>query len=555
MPTFKITGPDGTVYRVNGPEGATEQEALAQVQKQVAAKQQTQQPEAAVQAPVSPSPQQSRTSQALGFYQGIMKPFDNAALALETAAKNLGVPVEALARAFGAPTAGEAEQSHKDVVAKQEAAGVTPGGVGKFAGEVVGTLPALAVSTNPIAAGAMSSALLTDKRDVGGVLTDAATGAVAGKVGDLALKGAGRVIAPKLDAATKALLGEGVEMTPGQIMGGVTKRVEDAATSIPIVGDMVKSAQRRSLESFNRAAINRTLKPLGQSLPDSVPLGNDAVAYAGQKLDDAYSALLPNLTVTRDGQFIFDMNKLKSLSQNLPTESAKQVAGTIDSIVNAFSSGAGKMSGEAMKALDSELGRITRAMRGSAVGSERLVGDALKEAQGILRDVVVRSNPAKAAQLKAIDRGYANLLRIENAASKAKDGVFTPGQLQTATRVMDSSLRKRQSARGTALMQDLAKSARDKLPSSVPDSGTAGRIMTGVGIGALGTGVASGDIPVDPRVAALGGAAAALYTKRGQNALQFLLTRRPQGAEQVADYLTKLAAPAAITGSALTTGN
>lgn len=35
MPVFRITSPDGVVYRVTAPEGATEQEALAKVQEQV----------------------------------------------------------------------------------------------------------------------------------------------------------------------------------------------------------------------------------------------------------------------------------------------------------------------------------------------------------------------------------------------------------------------------------------------------------------------------------------------------------------------------------------
>ncbi len=37
MPTFNITAPDGTKYRVEAPEGASEQDALAKVQEQHAA--------------------------------------------------------------------------------------------------------------------------------------------------------------------------------------------------------------------------------------------------------------------------------------------------------------------------------------------------------------------------------------------------------------------------------------------------------------------------------------------------------------------------------------
>ncbi len=37
MPTFNITAPDGTRYRVEAPEGASEQDALAKVQEQHAA--------------------------------------------------------------------------------------------------------------------------------------------------------------------------------------------------------------------------------------------------------------------------------------------------------------------------------------------------------------------------------------------------------------------------------------------------------------------------------------------------------------------------------------
>lgn len=537
MPQFRITAPDGSVYNVTGPDGATEEQALAQVQAQHA-------PESQASAQAAP-PQQ--TSQALGFYQGAMKPIDNLATALDAAAKHLGMNVDTLSHALGLPTTDEAVKAHADYVAGQQAKGVQPGTFGRIAGEMVGTAPVLALSTNPIAAGAMSGALTTDAKDVGGVLKDAAIGGIAGKVGDVALKGVGKVIAPQFSPAVQKLQAEGVTMTPGQMTGGLAKRIEDTATSIPVTGDVIKSAQRRSLESFNRAAVNRTLTPIGEKLPDDVATGHEAVAHAQAALDNAYDTLLPKLTVTKDGRYLSEMGNLRNLAQNLPPDAAKTVTSNLDTIDASFSPGAGKMSGDTMKALESDLGRLTRGLRSSSVGSERLTGDALAEAQSILRDTVARSNPTQAAELKNINRGYANLVRIERAASGAKDGIFTPAQLQTATRVTDSSVRKKASARGGALMQDLATAGRDVLPSSVPDSGT----FTRSAFNAFAGGAAG---MLEPNALAAGIAGAAAYTRPGQAVLNALMTARPKGAQGIANALARLKGPAAIAGAPILTG-
>lgn len=491
-----------------------------------------------------PPPAAPHTSQALGFYQGLMKPVDNLATALDTASKHLGLNVDVLSHALGLPTTPEAVKAHGDYVASKQAQGIEPGGIGKVAGEIAGAAPMLV--GGPVAAGAEFGALTTDAKDASGVLTDAALGAAGGKLGDLAVKGVQRVVAPKVGAAVKKLMDEGVQLTPGQITGGVAKRIEDTATSIPFTGDMIKSAQRNSLATFNRAAVNRAL-PAGQKLPDSVAAGHDAIAHAQTTLDNAYQTVLTSLTVTRDARTVSELSNLRALAQNLSPDAAKQVASNIDTVEKAFSPGAGKMSGQAMKDLDSELGRLGRAYRSSSVGGERLVGNALAEVQNILRDTVQRSNPTAAAALKDINRGYANLVRVESAASKAKDGIFTPAQLQTVTRVMDSSVRKRASARGAALMQDLASAGRDVLPSSVPDSGTWTRAMFNAGAGGAGA-------MFEPNVlaTALGGAAA--YSKPGLRVLAAALTRRPQGAQGAANALSRLKGPAGIAGASFVTG-
>src|SRR5688572_8366082 len=63
MPTFEITAPDGTRYRVTGPEGATEADALAQVQSQQQDKPAT-------------ADQKALASTGSRFMQGLRDPLD-----------------------------------------------------------------------------------------------------------------------------------------------------------------------------------------------------------------------------------------------------------------------------------------------------------------------------------------------------------------------------------------------------------------------------------------------------------------------------------------------
>jgi hypothetical protein len=141
--------------------------------------------------------------------------------------------------------------------------------------------------------------------------------------------------------------------------------------------------------------------------------------------------------------------------------------------------GAGRMSGETFKEIDSEIGRLARGYAGSAVNDERQVGDALRTAQKSLRDMLARQNPDKARAIRAADKAFAKLLRVENAGARvgAADGVFTPAQLRAAVRALDPSLRKRGFAHGKALMQDFAESGQANLPSQVANSGTTDRAL------------------------------------------------------------------------------
>jgi hypothetical protein len=132
-------------------------------------------------------PADPQTSQSLGFYEGAMHPFDRAAVALSNI-PYVGPAVDRVGAAMGMPSASEAEAAHNNYIAQQKQAGVQPGGIGEFAGNVVATLPAVAGS-GPIVGGAIAGGLLSDSNDVGGTVADMIKGAVAGKVGDAVLGG------------------------------------------------------------------------------------------------------------------------------------------------------------------------------------------------------------------------------------------------------------------------------------------------------------------------------------------------------------------------------
>ena len=110
------------------------------------------------------------------------------------------------------------------------------------------------------------------------------------------------------------------------------------------------------------------------------------------------------------------------------------------------------------------------------------MGDAIEGIQAAIESAARRQDPAFAAKIDALDRGWAELGRIEVAAAKSTDlsGIATPAQYAQSIRAADSRVRRRGVARGEALSQDLAGAGVRVLPSKMPDSGTAGRSMWGM---------------------------------------------------------------------------
>lgn len=429
--------------------------------------------------------------------------------------------------------------------------------VGRMGGNVLGAAPIAAAMPGAVApnlaarmasggaSGAVTGALqpVDPKEDFWSKkLLQTEMGAAGGAAAPVVGGAVARVISPKLSPQINTLLNEDVKLTPGQLLGKTATRIEQAAESIPLLGDAIKAARLRGIESFDKAAINRTLEPIGASLPKGTEMGREAIDTAHKMISTRYDVLLPKLRVQADAPFVTNLQSLVSAANSLDPSMEKVFRSTLtDKLMHRFS-GTGNMTGNDFKAMESEFGRLAKNYSSSAIAGEREVGGAFKQIQAELRDLLMRSNPSHAGELGKINEAFAQLVRVEGAAGRigAEEGVFTPAHLLSAVRQGDSTARKNAFARGDALMQDLADAGKTVMGGRVPDSGTPFRHMIGgVGLGGLAY--------VEPHAALAGAGAASVYTPPGQVLMKYLLAKRPPGAQQAASVL-RLPATAPLGG-------
>ena len=363
---------------------------------------------------------------------------------------------------------------------------------------------------------------------IGQATTGGMIGGATGPVGYIA----GRMIAPNIDPNVRALNQAGVQMTPGQMMGGLARRLESGVRGLPFIGEPIAGAQRRGLESLNRTVAGRVLAPLGETIPDGAPVGREMVRHVQERVSNAYQTALPRLTpFGPDQQFAQDATQA---AQSFMTPQSRQVFNNFlrDKIFSRMQSG--PIDGATYQTVRSELGTEATTYLSSTNAADKEIGRGLVRLQEAIDALMVRANPASSQPVMAANEAYSLLQRLNGAAGMqgAVDGVFNPTQLQAAVRQQDRSGQHRAFARGDARMQDLSDAARAALPDTVPDSGTGFRNAL---MGATG-GAAAGVIPPELAVA-LGGTAAAYSEPVRRVLTEFLMSNRPYSARVVGSAL------------------
>jgi hypothetical protein len=534
MPVARFEMPDGKIGRFEVPEGTTPEQAQNLIAQSLNPQQATPKPqsrmEAALEALRNPVGVEGKT-RVVGpmLMGGLGETIKGAGAASQLLPESVISPKTSqnIINVGSAMTEGASKEFPKATGAGQIAAYLAPAmgmqkGINAIksvpqAANIIGKIPSYASAMGEQAAiGGGISALTTPTEEGRG--QSAATGAGLGALGVPLMAGASRVLSPVMTPEVKKMISEKISMTPGQIMGGMLKSLEDKATSLPIVGEAINAARRKGIEDFNRAAYKRALEPISGEVP--LTTGREGVRSVKIQLEDAYDSLLPKLTFKPDATLFDSLSSLKKNVAGLKQEDALMVSNDVKDMIQSRMSDKGIIDGNTFKIVEEDLNKIIGDYKGST-GSQATIGRAYQQALADIRESLGRSNPQFADELAKINTGYANYARIRAAGSRAGTSeTFTPNQLSAAVRSADKSAGKGQTATGQALMQDLTDAAEKVLPSQIKDSGTAARLLA-----------------TDLKSWLIGAATSAPYMPGGRQLTQALLTQRPETAKELAKLL------------------
>jgi hypothetical protein len=344
----------------------------------------------------------------------------------------------------------------------------------------------------------------------GDPLTGAALGAAGSLVGQGGVGIAGGAMRGVGSATARGLSEAGISLTPGQIvrgkgvLGQMAGGMEDRLSGFSGIGDLIGSARRAGVEDWNRLDMQRAVEDIGGNVTKP---GTGGYAQADAALSRQYDRALEPMRLNVDGEMQSALERLRGYAPMVN-----------DNVTDGIMTGRGF---QAAKQLMEQEAANLRTTPGGFTSLPKVQG--LKDA---LFQMGERQAPDLVEKYRMADAAAAALASIKKATAGAVNsgGVYTPAQKGTAFRTTDRSAGRRATALGRRPGFDFQQAAQQVLPSSVPDSGTAGRAILG-GL-AVGGGAAGAQNWVDPSVALPIAALAALYTKTGQKAFQNLLVKR-----------------------------
>jgi hypothetical protein len=310
---------------------------------------------------------------------------------------------------------------------------------------------------------------------------------------------------------------KGGEVTPGQIVGGEFKAIEDVAEKLPLVGTGIKSAKENVLKNFNELTFNEFISDLNNALkrqtlvfPKNVEgkkigidfkkipetknkLGNEMFSETNRYVNKAYDRILEKLVI-KDKKTL--QNQVDSILNNyegqLPIGIRKQLNRLI---FNRFNNN-DELIGESLKRAHSQIRTRHRKSGNSTASDAEDLHDMYGDILDLLSDNIAKYNPTTYFQYSALDKIYPKFLSLEKAIISAKNVnyYFSPQQLINAGISSAKAKSAREIAKGNAPFSALGREAEEVITSSGPKDVIPYYAMGALAGGYTGTGEDFGEM-------------------------------------------------------------
>ena len=307
---------------------------------------------------------------------------------------------------------------------------------------------------------------------------------------------------------------KGGEVTPGQIVGGEFKSIEDVAEKLPLVGTGIKSAKENVLKNFNQLTFNEFISDLNNALKRQVStegkkigidfkkipetknkLGNEMFSETNRYVNKAYDRILEKLVI-KDKKTL--QNQVDSILNNyegqLPIGIRKQLNRLI---FNRFNNN-DELIGESLKRAHSQIRTRHRKSGNSTASDAEDLHDMYGDILDLLSDNIAKYNPTTYFQYSALDKIYPKFLSLEKAVISAKNVnyYFSPQQLINSGISSAKAKSAREIAKGNAPFSALGRAAEEVITSSGPKDVIPYYAMGALAGGYTGTGEDFGEMGI-----------------------------------------------------------